>query len=379
VDVETISASAQRPASELTRRDLARALLTVPASRALAGLPTLRRELVAAGVPLSARFWEHTEELLTAIDGRAATNGDVQRWLEATGTEPTQFVAGGFLWPEEAERGPVATEMHARLVAHLEDLVAAGAIDPDRLLAGDETALDEYVRVQTAWLSTPLEDGREPIWAVTDEEDEEFLAAWDEAEADAASYLRERLDACRPRPRPDEALRAAAIRLREELSGVGDRAELLRAVGGVDPSALPDDDEELWLALATGVVTGGHVPIDDGPVTMEGHAAWMALQHADWIGAVVRVAELGPGAAADAHALAHHAVTFDAGDEALDGGPDVDLADEELALSLGFHTVARLWRALGAVDEDERLTELGWWGVPAALFRAWASADRTSA
>lgn len=38
---------------------------------------------------------------------------------------------------------------------------------------------------------------------------------------------------------------------------------------------------------------------------------------------------------------------------------------------VGFGVVVRLWRLLGTVDENECLTELGWWGLPEALDRAW--------
>lgn len=194
----------------------------------------------------------------------------VRTWLEATGTEPIQLV-GGFVWPDESDRGPVATEMHARLVAHLEDLVTAGEVDPDRLLASDAVALAAHEKTQVDWLHTELEDGRQPIWAVSDEGDEGLLAAWADADADARQILTDLLD-------------------------------------GSDPGAIPDD---------------------------EVLAAWMSLQHADWIGAVVPLVIGGPGAVADTEAL-------------------------------------------GALDEDQRLTELGWWGLPEALHRAWGgTADAT--
>ena len=390
-----ICASVGRQPGELTRRDLARALLTLPAAEALDALPGLRRELLAAGQPLTAGFWERTEQLLSDISAGAATAGDVRRWLEATGSAPTQFAAGGFLWPDEDERGPVAEEIYGRLVAHLESLVAAGEIDPDRLLAGDPDAVAAYERVQNDWLHAPLEDGREPIWAVTDEEDERFLAAWDDAEADARQVLGELVDEVGPRPCPEVELRGAVVRLQEMLHDDSGFHDLLRAIAG-EPAALPTDDRELWTAVAAGVVTGGHLdPTDDRVVDVESHAAWLSLDHHDWIGAVVSLIRLGPGAAADADTLGRHVATFDVDEEVVDGpevpddGADVeDLEalggdpfdevedyDVALASSLGFHTVTQLWRLLGAIDEEERLTELGWWGLPEALVQAWRPAD----
>ena len=36
-----------------------------------------------------------------------------------------------------------------------------------------------------------------------------------------------------------------------------------------------------------------------------------------------------------------------------------------------FLPVTSLWQVLGAID-DERLTALGWWGLPEAMLRVWA-------
>ncbi|MCK0112469.1 hypothetical protein MWU75_10000 [Ornithinimicrobium sp. F0845] len=48
-----------------------------------------------------------------------------------------------------------------------------------------------------------------------------------------------------------------------------------------------------------------------------------------------------------------------------------DEGDAALSVSLGLFPVLDLWRQLGALDEDDRLTELGWWGIPESLDRAW--------
>ena len=37
-----------------------------------------------------------------------------------------------------------------------------------------------------------------------------------------------------------------------------------------------------------------------------------------------------------------------------------------------FLPVTSLWQVLGVIDEDERLTPLGWWGLPEAMLRVWA-------
>lgn len=373
---------AGRSPAELTRRDVVRGLLSVPARTATAALPELRRGLVAADNPVSAPFWDAAELMLVEIAEGRATVGAVRRWLQASGTEPIDLVAGGFVWPADGERGPVATELHAALVAHLERLVAGGAIDPDRLVAGDATAWAAYEQRQVEWLRTPLPDGREPMWAVSDEQDEEFLADWDAADTDARAILADLLVEAAPRPRPDADLRIACERLREGLRG-GDRPyDVLRAAGGVDPGALPADDVELWLALGAGVVACRDEPpsdLDDGV-----HAAWIALTHADWIAAVVTLIRGGAGTAADAASLATYAAGFDfeeldgldgLDDEVEDWDVDEDVDAAVAVLTAGFSIVEQLWSVLGALDSDACLTPLGRWGLPETLTRAWSPSD----
>lgn len=345
-------------------------------------LPVLRRGLVAAGNPLSPSFWDAAEQLLVEIAEGRATVGAVHRWLQATGTEPVELVATGFVWPADGERGQVATEMHARLVAHLEHLVADGTIDPDRLAAEDATAWADYERLQVEWLRTPLPDGREPIWAVSDEVDEEFLAQWDAAEDDARAILADLLVDAPPRTRPEGDLHIACQRLRDGLRRGDWPYDLLRAAAGVAPDALPADDTELWLTLGAGLVQCRDDPpgVDDSV-----RAAWMALTHADWTAAVVTLVRGGTGTAADAASLANHAAEFDfeeledLDDDDVDDIDDWD-AEEDLdaalaVLTTGFSIVEQGWSVLGALDSDARLTPLGWWGLPETLTRAWSPND----
>src|SRR6202051_1622570 len=135
---------ADRPLSGLTRRDVALALLTVPAADALASLPGIRRGMLAAGNPLSAAFWSSAEAILHTIDDDEATVGDVRTWLEATGTEPNGII-GLHVWDDQSERSQLAAEMHTRLVSHLEDQLAAGEIDPDLLATADPAGCTGHI------------------------------------------------------------------------------------------------------------------------------------------------------------------------------------------------------------------------------------------
>lgn len=121
------------PLSEkLSRRDVARWLVSHPGAAEV--LPQLRRELMAKDRPLSAAFWDSAEALPARIGAGQATVGEVQTWLESTGSEPTKIV-GLHVWEDERERQPRADDLYQQLVEHLEQQVARGTIDPDRLLA----------------------------------------------------------------------------------------------------------------------------------------------------------------------------------------------------------------------------------------------------
>ena len=193
LDADRVAELAARPTSELTRRDVALALLSVPSDDALGSLPIIRRGLVAAGNPLSAVFWSSAETILHKISDSKATVGDVRTWLEATGTEPNGII-GLHVWDDQSERSQLAAEMHTRLVSHLEERLAAGEIDPDLLVTADPAACLAYIALQERWMTSPLLDGRVPMDVLLEEKDEEFLAEWDAADAEALAALGELLD-----------------------------------------------------------------------------------------------------------------------------------------------------------------------------------------
>ncbi|GAB1821241.1 hypothetical protein [Herbidospora sp. RD11066] len=378
VDLDFAARHAGRPAGALTRRDVARALLAVQSGQALVSLPDLRRDLMAAGNPLTVVFWESAKTTLTRIESGVATVGDVQRWLESTGTEPILLTRSYFVWPDESERGPVATEMYDRLVAHLEELVEAGVIDPDALAQGDVTSRQAYEELQERWLTAGLPDGRVPGVSVSEEQDAELYAAWDEEEAYALQELRRALDDLPEPPFPKEDLRVATERLRRSLVSPGFPGNVLRACAGLDEDLLPDADEDLWLQVAAGIAA----PISDLPdevdaarfFDLDGElshedsvlASLCAIHHADWLAAIVALTRYGPGVLASPERIAR----FIADSEDLVSEPD---DPEELeATEMLFTSVTPLWAHLGIVDKAEVLTPLGWWGLPKALERAWS-------
>jgi hypothetical protein len=446
LQADRVAEIAHRPVAELRRRDVAIALLSVSAEDALASLPVIRRGMLAAGNPLSAPFWESAEAILHKISGHDATFGDVHGWLEATGTEPTGII-GLHVWEEPSARSPLQEEMHARLVSFLEERLAAGEIDPDRLAAFDKAARQEYLALQERWMTTPLPDGRVPMTALLDEQDEAFLADWAAADAEARTTLQSVLDRAGPRPLPAAELKSAARRLRADIARPGWPGQMLVSFSGRTAAALPANDTELWLTLATSVASPEGGPLSDEDREFARAMEWAededlkfgeeleepgadgepdelsaaiaavcALDHFDWLAVMSALVAGGPGTPASAADLARYVREFDP-DEVIgpadladappdgDGGPhrgpdfpapvaaapdwaggedDAGLDDDyedyadddfddfdELSVEGLFLHVTAMWSVLGAIDSDDRLTPLGWWGLPEAMRRAW--------
>jgi len=429
---DRVAELAGRPLGELRRRDVAVALLSVAPEDALASLPGIRRGLVAAGNPLSASFWDSAEAILHKISDHEATFGDVHGWLEATGTEPTGII-GLHVWEEPSQRSPLQEEMHARLVSYLEERLAAGEIDPDKLTAGDAKARHEYLALQERWMTTPLPDGRVPMTVLLDEQDEAFLADWAAADAESLSALRSMLQAVGERPLPAAELRSAAARLREDIARPGWPGQMLVSFSGRNADSLPQDDAEMWLTLATSVALPQGDPLSEEDKEFARAMEWAededldfgdaddelgddaageepdemsaamasvaALDHFDWLAVMSALVTGGPGTPASAADLARYVRDFDPGE--VPGAPDLaadhqdenedeedaddaaaDYEDEdfdsgdfddfdELSIEGLFLHVTAMWSVLGAIDEDDRLTPRGWWGLPEAMQRAW--------
>ena len=312
---------------------MALALLTVPPADALESLPGIRRGMLAAGNPLSAVFWSSAEAILHKIADGDATVGDVRTWLEATGTEPNGII-GLHVWDEQPERSQLAAEMHTRLVSHLEEQLAAGEIDPDLLAAADPAACRAHIEVQERWMTSALPDGRVPMDVLLDEKDEEFLAEWDAADAEALAAIQALLDRMGDRPRPEQDLRRTSARLRAEIARSGWPGQLLIECSGMRAKDLPADDTELWLRLAAGVASPQGPDDWDRPGQADGEpdeteselAAICAIDHFDWLAAITALVEGGPGTSASAADLAAYVRDYDPEDaeDAEDGPPGGD-------------------------------------------------------
>jgi Protein of unknown function (DUF2384) len=115
----------------------------------------------------------------------------------------------------------------------------------------------------------------------------------------------------------------------------------------------PIEAEDLWLGLAASIIDPLDEPaIDPLPADLLGHPDWLTLG--------ISVHRAGPGVLANPDVL----VDWIVADDAIP--PDVHA--ERLGALV---TVCRLWRALGVLDDEDRLTPLGVWGVPLSLLDAW--------
>ena len=112
-------------------------------------------------------------------------------------------------------------------------------------------------------MTTPLPDGRVPMTVLLDEQDEAFLADWAAAEADALNALRSLLETVGSRPLPNADLQAAAVKLRTDIARPGWPGQMLVSFSGRNSGSLPEDDAEMWLTLATSVVSPQGDPMSE--------------------------------------------------------------------------------------------------------------------
>lgn len=195
-------------------------------------------------------------------------------------------------------------------------------------------------------------------WSEEDEED--FLAAWEQQRRDAWEVV-ETAVAEVDRRRDDAGLARAADQLRRAAdSNQWPYDVLWAAASAPDPT---EDDETLWISVAAGVVE----PQGDLPVEDEVASAWIALEPADWAGAIIELTRAGIGQSAKPEDLV----------PLIERCPEIEgpafSSEDSTVIALGFSTVVELWRVIGALDQDFRLTALGRWGLPEGLRRAWAA------
>lgn len=192
-----------------------------------------------------------------------------------------------------------------------------------------------------------------------DEEMDSFLDDWDEADRQAVALLREALPQARGASPPASVALAAAM-LRQRLrKGAFELRPVLRTNGW--KKRLPADDARLWIETVGGLI----LMRDDTGLAPEDEALLASLEHGDWAGAVIGMVRGGVGAPATARRLVSYIGTC----PEIEGEVDDDERD---LVADAFDLILPIWQAAGAIDDRQRVTELGRWGLPRSLAWAWA-------
>jgi hypothetical protein len=204
-------------------------------------------------------------------------------------------------------------------------------------------------------------DSRENDWlSDSDFDEDEFLAAWDAAEAHAVEVVRTALEHMIGMAPPGSALAAAVDQLRAGMRAGTWPYRHMRRAAGWKLNQLPDNDIELWLGAAGGLIS----PREETGLDPDEESTIMSLEFADWLGAIVGLVRGGLGGSARPEELVRYI------DDCPEVEGSVDPDDADLIQS-AFESIIPAWQAAGALDGDRRLTAVGRWGLPRALAWAW--------
>lgn len=150
---------------------------------------------------------------------------------------------------------------------------------------------------------------------------------------------------------------------------------LVRALGGVDDVPGPAvsnrcEGAQRWLAASPGdtgdladVVAGAVGPIDLAPLEASERDAVMALEWADWLGAVIGLVRAGAGQLVDGERL------VDAINRCPEVTSTIPKADRD-RIAWAFDAILDVWNEIGIL-EGGILTEVGATVLPTGLRRAW--------
>jgi hypothetical protein len=199
-----------------------------------------------------------------------------------------------------------------------------------------------------------------------DLDEDEFLAAWDEVDRQAAEILAEACEGLLAEPPPADLIAPAVRELREGAQAGRWPYEYFVAACGWDVGLPDHSDVAIWLEAASSTIS----PRNDPGTDSELQSAVMALQHADWLAIAAGSARRGVGARLDADSVTSDLMAM----PEIEGTSD-DPEGDWSVLAMALTTLLPLWHALGIVDADERLTVLGRWGLPQALSIVWGGSD----
>lgn len=195
-----------------------------------------------------------------------------------------------------------------------------------------------------------------------DLDDEAFLAAWAAADEDALEVLLEALphvvtDAVPPL----SELQAAVGAIRTGVASQTWPYTYFTAAASWTPGP-PHDDLQCFLDAIVSTMLPDEDPGEEW--SADELAVVAALEHADWVGAVVGLVRAGAGASATPEVLIRY---IDECPE-LEGERD---PDDDVVVEHAFEVLLPLWQAIGVVDDSRRITRLGVWALPQMLLLGW--------
>lgn len=171
---------------------------------------------------------------------------------------------------------------------------------------------------------------------------------------ESVEALQRILAQCRSLPAPAE-LGAVASALRMAWRGEKP-APVAALLSELDPAQLSDSG--LLILAAASVVDPSWS--GEGDIDPDDLVAISALDTADWLQIVVNGAKRGAG-------------QYFMAEDFLDWIEDDVVTDDLEAVERGLAWLDGMWRSLGLIDDEDRLTEVGEWVLPRALCHAWGA------
>jgi hypothetical protein len=181
------------------------------------------------------------------------------------------------------------------------------------------------------------------------------LPTWSILDRESIEALQRILADGRSVPAP-ASLSAVASALRAAWHDEEEPAQVAALLGEVDPAQLSDSG--LLILAAASVVDPTWS--GEGDIDPDDLVAISALDTADWLQIVVNGAKRGAG-------------QYFMAEDFLDWIEDDVVTDDLEAVERGLAWLDSIWRSIGLIDDEDRLTEVGEWILPRALCHAWGA------
>jgi hypothetical protein len=180
-------------------------------------------------------------------------------------------------------------------------------------------------------------------------------ATWSLLDRESVEALQRILVDSRSLPAP-ASVAVVALQLRAAWIDEDEPAPVAGLLGELDPAQLSDSG--LLIVAAASVVDpawsgAGEIDPDD-------LVAISALDTADWLQIVVNGCKRGAG-------------QYFMAEDFLDWIEDDVVTDDLEAIERGLAWLDTMWRSIGLIDDEDRLTEVGEWVLPRALCHAWGA------